>query len=73
MAEHCCDAMRTNSRTHYKGVPEAEQCDAYFEWYPQIRRWLIGNGHDGFFLVVNFCPWCGTDLRQPKSTDENSK
>lgn len=68
MTQYCCETMQAQlQQTCSTGIHDKYECPDQV-----VHRWADGRTgihiKDGgtSMLVMNFCPWCGTDIRVPE-------
>ena len=63
---HCCEDMKRNVETRCEMHPDPFECPDHLIFCGSRPRWYGIIVHDGgsSFIVINYCPWCGADLRK---------
>src|SRR6476620_6568760 len=69
MTDHCCDNMRTFTRTREDvegsgvlagtGRSPLDVPDPVVRFEPGLRLYVISH------VAISYCPWCGTKLPEP--------
>lgn len=67
---HCCEDMKRNVEARYKMHPDPFDCpdNLIHCGCSRLRRryeyGIIIHDGGGSFVLINYCPWCGADLRK---------
>jgi hypothetical protein len=76
MDAHCCEEMRRQVERRCDQHPDRFDCpDCLVTYSPRRREYgLIIHDGGSSWVVIQFCPWCGSELpeRQRESGDELS-
>lgn len=67
LKEHCCEQMTNRVNHRCEQHPDVFDCADNLIYYSEQSNEYGIIVHDGgsSFILVNYCPWCGTKL--PKS------
>lgn len=62
--KHCCEMMRSNVDKQCDQHAERHDCpDCLVSYIPKFREYgLIVHDGGSSMIVIQFCPWCGTQL-----------
>jgi hypothetical protein len=65
-AAYCCDRMAADlEKTCYEHADRWDCPDALVGYWPKSREYgLIVHDGGSSMIVIDFCPWCGKDLRR---------
>ena len=68
---HCCEQMRAALEDRCDSHPDRFQCPDALVAFNEKRQSFGLIIHDGGSSVkaIDFCPWCGADLREAVAVD----
>jgi hypothetical protein len=64
MEQHCCEDLRREAERTCDQHPDRFACpDCLIHYSPKFREYgLIVHDGGTSFIVIRYCPWCGTRL-----------